>query len=313
MAQSSKQSDGVGVIGTGLMGSAIARALARGGQEVMAWNRTMAKVEALRSDGIEPARSLNCLLENCGLIIICVSDYDSAAELLFTAQVEQRLKGRVLVNHTTGVAPVVRKWAAWAAQNDIGYLDAAIMNYPKAVGREDCLVLYSGCTASYQRHSAQLANLGGQVKYLGEDPASASCFDLGLMGFYYATILGFLQCAASLSSEGIDPAILPSMMPLFRPIIEDTFGIANQMISKRRYEGQQATIDTHFAALGFLRARAAEENVASDLLATLENLLGAAIDIGYGAQELPAVFEVFAARKDKAAHRQTHHIISKAV
>jgi predicted dinucleotide-binding enzyme len=45
----------VSVLGTGIMGAAMARNLARAGHTVRAWNRTRAKAEPLAADGIEIA------------------------------------------------------------------------------------------------------------------------------------------------------------------------------------------------------------------------------------------------------------------
>jgi 3-hydroxyisobutyrate dehydrogenase len=42
----------VAVLGTGIMGSAMARNLAHAGHEVRAWNRTRAKAEPLAADGV---------------------------------------------------------------------------------------------------------------------------------------------------------------------------------------------------------------------------------------------------------------------
>ena len=43
----------VSVLGTGIMGAAMARNLARAGHTVRAWNRTAAKAEPLAADGVE--------------------------------------------------------------------------------------------------------------------------------------------------------------------------------------------------------------------------------------------------------------------
>ena len=45
----------VAVLGTGIMGAAMARSIARAGHTVRAWNRTRAKAEPLAGHGIEVA------------------------------------------------------------------------------------------------------------------------------------------------------------------------------------------------------------------------------------------------------------------
>ena len=48
----------VAVIGTGIMGAGIAGSLAREGHEVVVWNRTAARAEAVAGDGVTAAGSV---------------------------------------------------------------------------------------------------------------------------------------------------------------------------------------------------------------------------------------------------------------
>lgn len=60
--------------------------------------------------------------------MVCVLDYPAVRELL--APVAESLRGRTLVNLTTGSPEQAREEAEWAAEHGIGYLDGAVMTTP---------------------------------------------------------------------------------------------------------------------------------------------------------------------------------------
>ncbi|MGI4744688.1 MAG: NAD(P)-dependent oxidoreductase [Janthinobacterium lividum] len=283
----------VGVIGTGLMGSALAVAFAKGGHAVAAWNRTASKAEALSECGVKLVHSLDQMLCECDLIIVCVSDYDAAATLLFPPERSTLLRGRTLVNYTSGTVELARLWAAWAATAGVAYLDGVIMNYPNAIGQPDCLIFHAGDETAYRRHETVLRRLGGQVRFVGDDHGIASLLDLSLMGFYYAAVYGFMQCAATLQAAGVEPALLTEIEPAFRPIIDSTNALTLAMIGTRFYGGHQAALATHLAGLEIICTQAETRGVDGRLLRTIQSLTREAVLRGHGQEELPAVFEVF--------------------
>jgi 3-hydroxyisobutyrate dehydrogenase len=64
----------VTVIGTGVMGSALVRALDRAGQQVTAWNRTRSRALPLASAGVTVADSPLDALTGSDAVIMCVSN-----------------------------------------------------------------------------------------------------------------------------------------------------------------------------------------------------------------------------------------------
>src|SRR5262245_17699124 len=123
MSADTKTHDDV-VVGSGLMGAALARTLAKAGRSVAAWNRTPEKAEALADDGVTPIRSIKDAVASSSVVLACTSTYETTQEAL----------GRVtdwddaaLVNVTTGTPEGARDMARWAAERDIAYLDGAIL------------------------------------------------------------------------------------------------------------------------------------------------------------------------------------------
>ena len=77
----------LGFIGTGVMGSAVARHLLEAGHEVAVYNRTKAKADPLVTEGAIWADTPKAVAEQ--------------SNILFTRCVKQMILLRIVVNHTT--------------------------------------------------------------------------------------------------------------------------------------------------------------------------------------------------------------------
>ena len=90
----------VAVLGTGIMGGAMARNLARAGLEVRAWNRTRAKAEPLAADGVRVAATPAAAVRGAGTILTML--YDGPATLAVMRDAAPGLRpGAVWLQSTT--------------------------------------------------------------------------------------------------------------------------------------------------------------------------------------------------------------------
>ena len=72
----------ISVLGTGRMGSALARALLQSGYRTTVWNRTKQKAEPLAALGATVAASVLEAVNAAEIIIVNVSDYEATAAVL---------------------------------------------------------------------------------------------------------------------------------------------------------------------------------------------------------------------------------------
>src|SRR3954463_16614397 len=75
-----ENSTGVTVLGTGIMGAAMARNLLAAGMEVRVWNRSREKAEPLADDGAKVADSPAEAADGAGLVLTMLADADAVAE-----------------------------------------------------------------------------------------------------------------------------------------------------------------------------------------------------------------------------------------
>ncbi|MGA8102423.1 MAG: NAD(P)-binding domain-containing protein [Candidatus Acidiferrales bacterium] len=122
------------VIGAGRMGSALAAALHKRGFDTTVWNRTSSKTESLSRLGLRVAPSLLEAVGNAEIVIVNVNNYESSNQLLRQPAIESALRGKVLVQLSSGTPEEARETESWARTRRIEYLDGAIMNYPVDIG-----------------------------------------------------------------------------------------------------------------------------------------------------------------------------------
>src|SRR5271154_5742082 len=91
----------VAVLGTGKMGAAVVRAFAAAGHSVVAWNRTPARAEPLRTVATLAATPA-AAARDASLIVVSLTDYAVCGQVLFTAEMGESLRGKTVAQLTSG-------------------------------------------------------------------------------------------------------------------------------------------------------------------------------------------------------------------
>ena len=104
----------VTVIGAGRMGSALATALFQKGFATTVWNRTVAKTEPLSRLGLSVARSIQESVREADIVVVSLSDYGSTRQLLRRPDIETALRGKIVVQLSSGTPKEAREMDSWA-------------------------------------------------------------------------------------------------------------------------------------------------------------------------------------------------------
>ena len=116
------------------MGSALARAFLKQGYGTTVWNRTKSKCEPLAQLGAKIAPSVLDAVTPVEVIVVNLKDYVTGDLLLRSDDVTKALRGKLVVQLTSGSPRLARETANWARSNEIQYLDGAIMATPNLIG-----------------------------------------------------------------------------------------------------------------------------------------------------------------------------------
>ncbi|MER5885731.1 NAD(P)-binding domain-containing protein [Streptomyces sp. NPDC001941] len=280
----------VTVLGLGQMGAALAGALLEGGHRVTVWNRTPAKADPLVARGAVRAADVAEAVAGDGPVVVCVLDYAAVLERL--TPVADRLRGRDVVNLTSGSPEQARAVAAWAAERGIGYLDGAVMTTPPGVGDPANMVLYSGDPAVLAAHRAVLAAFGDPVD-LGADAGLASLYDAGLLGLMWSVFGGWLHATALTGADGVAATDFTAVADRWlRTVSWFMTGYAGQ-VDAGVYPGHDATVDVQVAAIGHLLEAGEARGVDARLPELHLELMREVVAAGHGGDSYARVIEAF--------------------
>lgn len=227
----------IAVVGTGRMGSALARALLAEGHRTTVWNRTRDKAEPLAALGAVIAPSVLDAVSAAEIIIVNVSDYAATADILRDAAVASAIRGKLIVELTSGTPHGAREVADWCAKHGASYLDGAIMATPDFIGTDAGTILISGQSQAFQENDAVFRALGGNVQHVGQDPGRANALDSALLALMWGALFGALNAIAVCQAEEIELSELGSQWTATAPVVE---GLVTDLI-KRTNAGRFAS------------------------------------------------------------------------
>ena len=234
------------------MGSALARAFLKQGYGIRIWNRTKSKCEPLAQLGAKIAPSVLDAVNPAEVIVVNLKDYVSGDLLLRSDDVTKALRGKLVVQLTSGSPRLARETANWARSHDIQYLDGAIMATPNLIGAPECTILYSGPAELFEKYRPVFFALGGNALHVGNDVGHASALDSALLIVMWGALFGAVHGAAICQAEQLPlDAYLGYLKPLL-PQVDEWVTDTVQRIADDRLAGDEATlasVDVHYVAL----------------------------------------------------------------
>ncbi|MFJ4470969.1 NAD(P)-dependent oxidoreductase [Streptomyces sp. NPDC089424] len=278
------------LLGTGAMGTALARAWLAAGHPVTVWNRTPARAEPLAAEGAAVAGSAAAAVAANKLVIACLLDDASVGEVLAGAE----LSGRDLVDLTTGTPGQGRARAAWATERGARFLDAGVMAVPPMVGdpASGAYVLYSGSSGLFEEHRDTLAVPAG-VRYVGPDPGFAALHDVALLSAMDGMFAGITHAFALIRGEDIAPRefapLLVSWLTAMAPAALDT---ADRLAGGDYTKDVVSGLAMQVAANATLLRTAEEQGVSTELLTPFMGLMERRLAAGHGAEDTTGVIEL---------------------
>jgi 3-hydroxyisobutyrate dehydrogenase-like beta-hydroxyacid dehydrogenase len=286
----------VAVLGTGKMGTVLVRAFAAAGHGVVAWNRTAAKAEPLRTVAAL-ASTPAAAARDASLIVASLTDYGVCGQVLFTDEMGESLREKTVVQLTSGTPANARTGAAWAIQHGVHYLDGAILAEPSFIATDYATVFYAGDRTVFDAHKATLQALATNTVFVAEAIGLAAALDCAILEAYYGGCLAFLHAAAMCESEGISSSRFFEYKRTFITGIDITADAARPMLERRDYTSDQCSLDTHVGALAHIVSLSHDAGLDSRLPDTLYAVYASAVAAGLGAKELPAAYELFRAKR----------------
>ncbi|POX50416.1 3-hydroxyisobutyrate dehydrogenase [Streptomyces sp. Ru71] len=197
----------VSVLGTGIMGAAMARNLARAGHTVHAWNRTRAKAEPLAADGVRVAGDPAEAVRDADVVLTML--YDGAAALDVMREAAPALRrGAAWVQSTTAGLADVPELAAFADEHGLVFYDAPVLGTRQPAEAGQLTVLAAGPAEGREQVTPVFDAVGARTVWTGEDGSAASATRLKLVAnsWVIAATAATGETLALAKALGVDPA-----------------------------------------------------------------------------------------------------------
>ncbi|ALC14996.1 3-hydroxyisobutyrate dehydrogenase/ beta-hydroxyacid dehydrogenase [Desulfuromonas soudanensis] len=159
-----------GFLGLGIMGSAMAANLVKGGLEVVVWNRTPDKCLPLVQLGAVAASTPRAVVEECALTFAMLADPAAASAVCFGPEgaLEGIASGRDYVDMSTVDAGTAQRIAGAVAARGGRYLEAPVSGTRKPAEDGTLIILAGGDRSLFDDACGPLEMMGSKILYLGE-------------------------------------------------------------------------------------------------------------------------------------------------
>ena len=158
----------VGVIGTGQIGSRMARRLLQAGYRAVIFDLDAAAMQGM--PGAEPAESAAAVAARCDLIITCVTDNHAVRDAVLGAGgiIESIRPAHLIIETTTSTPATTREVTAALRHHGADLVDAPVSRGVPAAENGTLSIMVGGEEASRQRAQPVLSVLGTDIIDTGE-------------------------------------------------------------------------------------------------------------------------------------------------
>ncbi|MFF4752567.1 NAD(P)-dependent oxidoreductase [Streptomyces sp. NPDC002514] len=196
----------VSVLGTGIMGAAMTRNIARAGHTVRAWNRTADKALPLAADGVQVAADPAAAVRDADVVLTMLYDGDTVLEVMREAA-PALPAGAVWAQSTTAGLDSVAELAGFAREHGLVFYDAPVLGTRQPAESGQLTVLAAGPEEHRKTVTPVFDAVGVRTVWTGEDGAAAGATRLKLVAnsWVLAVTAAGGEVLALSQALGVDP------------------------------------------------------------------------------------------------------------
>lgn len=279
----------VAVLGTGIMGSGMARSLVRDGLEVRAWNRSPERAAPLAEDGVEVCATSMRAVRGADVVLTMLYDAQSVAEVM--DPLVAGLSGTVWLQASTVGVPGTQQLAALAREHGVAFLDAPVLGTRAPAEKGQLVVVVSGDRALEDRVRPVLDAIGSRTMWVDDAPGAASRLKLAVNAWVASVNAAVAQSVALTAALGLDPRLFLEAIgggPTDTPYAQ----LKGGLMIEQGYDASFA-VDSVGKDVALIQEAAESVGVETRLLDALAGLYASASRQGLGGDDMAAVHEVF--------------------
>lgn len=287
----SPNAESIGLIGLGLMGTALAERLTAGGFRVVGYDVDPARGHDLPKTGGTTAPDPAAVLRECDRVFLSLPDSKVVREVLSRAGAHLR-PGHLLIDTTTGDPADAAAAGKWLASRGVAYLDATVSGSSAQVRACEAVVMAGGEPAAFERCGDLFRLFARRAVHVGPWGAGST------MKLVTNLVLGLNRAALAeglwfARSMGVDAALALA-------VLKDSAAYSRIMDSKgeKMVAGDfapQAKLSQHLKDVRLILAAGVAAGAELPLSDAHRRLLEAAEAAGLGPLDNSAIIKGFAA------------------
>ncbi|GGX02837.1 NAD(P)-dependent oxidoreductase [Streptomyces lomondensis] len=287
----------VSVLGTGIMGAAMARNLARAGHTVQAWNRTRAKAEPLADGGVHIAGTPAQAVQDADVVLTMLHDGPAALDTMREAAPALR-PGTAWAQSTTAGMESLGALAAFAREHGLVFYDAPVLGTRQPAEAGKLTVLAAGPAEGRDRVTPVFDAVGARTVWTGEDGAAGSATRLKLVAnsWVLAATAAAGEALALAKALGVDPHGFFDLIA-GGPLDMGYLRAKSDLVLDGRLTPPQFAVTTAAKDARLIVQAAAENGVRLDVAEAAAARLERAAAQGHGDEDMAAAY--FASFEDK--------------
>lgn len=272
----------VALLGTGIMGAAMARNLLARGIDLRAWNRTRAKAEAV--DGLKVVDTPAEAVEGADVIITMLNDGEAVRRAMEQAAPGLR-EGQVWAQMSTVGIAALGSLTDIAGRRGLVFVDAPVQGSRQPAEAGELIVLASGPDAAREPLRPVFDAVGKQTLWLG--PAgTGSRLKLVTNTWALALVSGVAEAVALARALGVDPQAFRDVVgagPMTSPMLQQKAGAIIDGDFSPTFTVTNAEKDTRLIC-----EAAASAGVRTDVVAAARERFQRAAEAGHGDEDMAA-------------------------
>ena len=280
----------IGIIGTGMLGNAVALHLLESGFEIIAYNRTREKTLDIEKAGAKIASSPKEVAVNSELIVIIIKDAEAVRQVSFEKNgITEGSHKELIVADMSTIDPVEsKKISEKFAEFDISKLDIPVMGGPNVAINGQLVMMASGDRERFDACKDVFHTIASKVFFLGEEGVAHSV--------KLAMNLQITMLALALS-EGITLVKKSNVDPkIFLEVLNSTY-FKTGMSERKAYKMIEGKYDTTFTLANLKKDITTMTNTAKSLgielpmISKAEEVYDNAIKAGFAKTDYTGIIE----------------------
>ncbi|OGT91630.1 MAG: hydroxyacid dehydrogenase [Gammaproteobacteria bacterium RIFOXYA12_FULL_61_12] len=190
------------LLGTGLLGAAIARRLKETGHDICVWNRDPSRSAPLAGEGIPVDGSAAGAMAGADFILLALSDLAAIEAVLFSAEAQWALPGKTLIQMGTIAPRESRALAARLEAAGARYLEAPVLGSVPEALRGSLIIMAGGSSEVFRDCLPVLLSLGTDPRHIGTLGQGAA-LKLAMNQLIASLTTGFALSLSLVRTEGV--------------------------------------------------------------------------------------------------------------